>query len=284
MIMRKNQIQTYAIFLSVLLIGIGCSNNEQEEPDFGKDVAQKVEFVLYGLPQTRATDTQFETGDAIGVFASTRSDRSLSDKSNYADNAKYVYSSGRFIHTGAGIAAPYESAQSATYYAVYPFIEQTTPQFSFKVRSDQSTYDALTQSDLMLAIATASATATTVPLRFDHMMSRIVVDCGDIYLDPQKDYIEIYDFSQGVKVNIATHQIETVSSSSMTNIQMYNAGNGQLQAIMSPQLLSTARVVGSLHLGTLRRSILINTDIEMRSGFSYHLKLKKGDEDYYFQY
>lgn len=87
-------------YISVLLLALlfGC------EKDTGTSGSSPVCFYLSPEPSTRATDTEFEKGDAIGVFAAARDDESvpaqLHPSGNFADNKKYIFDGEKFVPDG----------------------------------------------------------------------------------------------------------------------------------------------------------------------------------------
>lgn len=81
-------------FLVAAVLGmVACSENEQSVPEMLLPDGGIV-FKAQINPASRATETYFETNDAIGVFAveSSGSDVAgvLSGNGNYADNVRYV--------------------------------------------------------------------------------------------------------------------------------------------------------------------------------------------------
>lgn len=128
-------------------------------------------------PSTRATDSNFETGDAIGVFAVEKTTGNVSGRlmsSNYADNVKYVYSNGLFSGATSVIEQPTDKPLMF-YKAVYPYSSDLRNEFSFAVGSDQSNSSSYTMSDLMTA-DTEATTEVTPHLVFSHKLSNIIIN------------------------------------------------------------------------------------------------------------
>lgn len=126
---------------------------------------------------SRATDTSFENGDQIGVFAVKASDGDtrgiIANSGNYADNIAYRYQNGMLTAASTGIS---KTADTKLFYtAIYPYNTQAGATFDFTVKSDQRTPANYTGSDLCTA-NTSATDQTTVNLTFSHRLSRIIVN------------------------------------------------------------------------------------------------------------
>ena len=119
--------------LLVLLLALlfGC------EKDTGTSGSSPVCFYLSPEPSTRATDTEFEKGDAIGVFAAARDDESvpaqLHPSGNFADNKKYIFDGEKFVPDGESNSI-FITSYPIDYYAYYPYATVDNPlEFTFHV-------------------------------------------------------------------------------------------------------------------------------------------------------
>ena len=261
---------------------VACSNDTAgDSPDMAGDGS--VTFQVAGQV-TRASDTQFEAGDAISVFASTAVDGTLRTTGNYADNVKYVYGASRFVNAGVGISVPKEAANNAHYYAVYPYAKSVASRFQFTIDEDQSSYEAYTKNDLCMAHSEAAPTQGLVALKFNHMLSRVLVDASALNLNPNNYRVELLAYSNSVEVDLQ-HQEVATASGSFTKVRMCEDGANHFKAILPPQTLSVQNVVGQLYIGkNLPISITIREDVELTSGTSVELKLRKSGDSYYFDY
>ncbi len=142
---------------------------------------------------SRATDTAFEEGDALSVFAykgsivlpesPTPDDivSALTGFSAWIDNAKFTKGDGGFA--GDKEYKWYEGEEKSQIFGLYPYDEKWTTAellvkgLTFCVQSDQTTHAGYTASDLMYATASDVApTDESVKLAFGHLLSKIVVD------------------------------------------------------------------------------------------------------------
>lgn len=262
------------------LLMASCTSDDSNEA-----AGRQEGVVTFTTGTTRASDTTFDTGDAIGVFASTRADGSLSAAGNYADNAKYLYSSGRFINAGVGIAVPKESEQ-VHYYGVYPYSDYGAAAYDFTVNADQSTFDSYTKSDLCLAEATVATNEALVPLKFSHAMTRVMVDASESGLVAGTYRIELLAYQHTVSVDMQNQTVTTLPAMTAMNVKMCEDGSNHFKCILPPQTITTVNVAGNLYIGNQpARSIVLQYDLELVSGNSIELKLRKNSNGvYYFDY
>ena len=115
----------------------------------------------------RATETTFETGDAIGVYAAVRmssAPATLKTSGNYADNKRFVRNGSQFVADGDAneIAAGYET----DYYAYYPYREDmgNPLDYDFSIQGDQR--EGITLSDFMYAANRSGTTDKVITLAF----------------------------------------------------------------------------------------------------------------------
>ncbi|MCQ2171078.1 MAG: fimbrillin family protein [Bacteroidales bacterium] len=112
---------------------------------------------------TRATETDFENGDAIGVTI-TRAGEA------YATNERMVYGEDAFT---SNLPWYRSGEQSSDFLAYYPYSE-TVPT-TFSVAQDQSG-EGYGNSDLMAAVKKGVTPQASVSMVFKHLLTRIVID------------------------------------------------------------------------------------------------------------
>ncbi|MGM9752584.1 MAG: fimbrillin family protein [Candidatus Cryptobacteroides sp.] len=153
--MKHNTLYLFGLLLAGLA---SCSGNEEQHP-LREASEIKIEPII-----TRATSTNFEEGDKIGLSI-LRSDGSI-----YAENACLSYSDKVFSSALKWYA---DGGESSSISAYYPYSEGGVPQ-SFTVASDQSA--GAGASDLMFAfkenVFPQSDALLTV---FRHQLSQIVI-------------------------------------------------------------------------------------------------------------
>lgn len=96
-----------------------CTNDQEE---YG-EVLEPIDF---DIVQTRATDTTFEDGDKIGIYA-IESGQTFKTSGNYADNKQYSYQSGRLQPVSTGDKIYGVKGKSYVYHAYYPYQSGINP-------------------------------------------------------------------------------------------------------------------------------------------------------------
>ena len=180
----------------------------------------------------RATETTFETGDAIGVYAAVRmssAPATLKTSGNYADNKRFVWNGSQFVADGDAneIAAGYET----DYYAYYPYREDmgNPLDYDFSIQGDQR--EGITLSDFMYAANRSVTTDKVITLAFSHRLSRLQVtytpEAGEALSG-----VTIQRAKATANINLGTGTANTLGATS--DIRMYNDG-GTFTAVIPAQ-------------------------------------------------
>ena len=227
-------------YISVLLLALlfGC------EKDTGTSGSSPVCFYLSSEPSTRATDTEFEKGDAIGVFAAARDDESvpaqLRPSGNFADNKKYIFDGEKFVPDGESNSI-FITSYPIDYYAYYPYATVDNPlEFTFHVAADQ---ESLTESDLMYARNTDGSGKNNIPLTFIHKLSKVVVPYSRENVGGAAGTAVVNDAYTGCIMNLSTGEIRTLFDDGQQDIVMFKDGNAadvSFSAIFPEQTFSAA--------------------------------------------
>ena len=113
---------------------------------------------------TKATDTDFEENDRIGLSV-TKGDEA------YLENQQLIFSNGVFSSDAVWYA---EAAQTSTLTAYYPYMAEGAPE-KFSVETDQR--EGYGNSDLMASVKTnVTPSSNAVNMIFKHLLSKIIVD------------------------------------------------------------------------------------------------------------
>ena len=227
-------------YISVLLLALlfGC------EKDTGTSGSSPVCFYLSPEPSTRATDTEFEKGDAIGVFAAARDDESvpaqLHPSGNFADNKKYIFDGEKFVPDGESNSI-FITSYPIDYYAYYPYATVDNPlEFTFHVAADQ---ENLTESDLMYASNTEGSGQNNIPLTFTHMLSKVIVPYDPESAEGDAMSATITKAYTGSIINLSTGEIKTMTDEGPQDIVMSKdtaASNTIFTAIFPEQTFSAS--------------------------------------------
>ena len=149
--------------LAASLLAGACSKTQ---PDADPEPLQNRPIRIAPQLLTRVTDTDFESGDAVGVTLQR------SSGACYLDNIVFRFDGTQFTAEAAWYDEP---ADAATLLACYPYQPDGLPQ-QFTVRSDQrgEGYDA---SNLIGARSTGvTPTADPVKMEFRHLLARIDIE------------------------------------------------------------------------------------------------------------
>ena len=164
--------------MALSLLGLAsCSNDDSTEaPVSAKETPMT--FDVVHPSQTRATATDFENGDKIGVYIA-KADMPLEIGGNALNNEPLTLTSGKWT-PGKNL---YWDDGTYNAYAYYPYMNVTSIEDQpVSVATDQSTaetngtlsgYEA---SDLLYAkTSNVAASTSPVPLSFKHVMSKLTI-------------------------------------------------------------------------------------------------------------
>ena len=210
---------------------------------------------------TRATEVDFETGDAIGVTVTTAAE-------SYVTNRKFVYGSdSRF--TGEESLLWYEDVNApATLFAYYPYSDPAPAEFTVKADQGGDGYDA---SDLMTALKTGVyPTKNAVGMTFRHKMSRLVFT-----IDNETDFPVtqlVVTGTIGTAVIDATTNTVTVKADAATQdiTAREVTANSKYYALIVPQSAKFSVTVTTAE-GTRSQSY---SETELEGGKSYPVTVR----------
>ena len=213
--------------MTTLLSLQGCENEEGTAIHSRDTVSFEID-----AGGARATETTFETGDAIGVYAAVRmssAPATLKTSGNYADNKRFVWNGSQFVADGDAneIAAGYET----DYYAYYPYREDmgNPLDYDFSIQGDQR--EGITLSDFMYAANRSGTTDKVITLAFSHRLSRLQVtytpEAGEALSG-----VTIQRAKATANINLGTGTANTLGATS--DVRMYNDG-GTFTAVIPAQ-------------------------------------------------
>jgi len=249
------------IALSVCALFNSCAKQQEQDNATG---TRQIQFsASVGKFSVKATDTAFEKGDAVGVFATGESTSFENLRLEWNGQALVPASP---VYWGEGQA----EAEKTQFIAYYPYkSDMVLETFSFTVKADQTSHTNYTASDFMGAVTEASPASGKVHLGFEHLMSKLVlkidnrtnsqiakVFIGDVYgrvsIDPEEQYIA----PSGEKGTIQAGKV------SLTD------GNQAWAIIIVPQ--STRPVLKITTVDQKQFTYSLPEDIEFQSGHRYN--------------
>lgn len=126
---------------------------------------------------TKVNASGFENSDKVGVYVVT--DGSLKNSGNYVDNKAFTYSTGGALTPPSGSEVYWATSNSRLgVFAYYPYANSVSSvsAYPFSVSSDQSSEDALYESDfLWVSASNIAPQKEAVNLSFGHKLSKVNV-------------------------------------------------------------------------------------------------------------
>ena len=256
------------------LVAISACTGYQDDLR-GIDEANNENIVFFPSSLTRAGDNSFESGDVIGVYASTNERGEILVSGNYAANEKYAYSENQFIQVGKGIQKyKGDGVYTINYYAVYPYNEYQDVMFTFTIDEDQSTHAKYTKNDLMMGYNSATTAETLVPLKFRHMLSQVVVNTAKAGLEGRNYTLTFLSDINKVKANLAKLTvIRSETNTKPIDIVMCPDGLNQYKAILPPQKMISKEVVVYIKMDGRTYLARLENNVSLHSGKSVMFEL-----------
>lgn len=161
---------------------------------------------------SRATDTNFEVGDNIGLFVVNRnadgSAASLKVSGNHVDNVKYTYNG---TWTPATQTYWSDNKTHADFYIYYPYTASigSVEAMDWKVNADQSSEANYKASDLLIGKTTdVSPTESAVKIDAKHVLSQMIIS-----LVPGNGFTETTLAS--AKISVKVNRLKTQSTANL---------------------------------------------------------------------
>ena len=243
-------------------------------------ISNEMQFVAE-YPTTRATSTNFEAGDAMSIFV-THYDGDvalpLQISGNYANNVCSTFDGSKWVNS----PAIYWEEGKFDVYAYYPYFKPSSVDAHiFSVALDQSTeennealsgYEA---SDFLWAKATGISQMESVPLSFNHKMSKVVINLikgedytGDI---PSEAEVRIHNTVPTAEIDLATGIVTKYGYATAQSITAKKVSDGIYTAIIVPQRLDNRLpLIEVLSHGV---SYLVESKFVFRSGMQHTINL-----------
>lgn len=266
------------LFLSVMatLVMSSCAKSDRGVAAPSNEMQFAVEY-----PATRATATDFQEGDAMGVYV-THYDGDvalpLQISGNYANNVCSTFDGSAWVNS----PAIYWAEGKFDVYAYYPYDKPTSvDEYSFSVALDQSTEESAEAlsgyeaSDLLWAKATEVSKMDAVPLTFKHCLSKIVVNLikGDDYEGdiPSDVVVRIHNTVPTAIVDLATGVVVKDGYETAKSITAKRVENGVYTAIIVPQRLENKLPLVEVLSHDV--SYLVESRFVFRSGMQHTINL-----------
>ena len=191
----------YIALAALALVAMGCERENIDNTPVVDDGVMRIEALH---PSTRATETSFENGDVIGLYATTYEGEQampLQISGNWINNEALTYNGSSW----KGRRTFYWNEGLMDVYGYYPYMEPTViNKHKWAVQTDQSlpaiegALSAYEASDFLWAKAEGvSQEDGSVQLQFKHMCSKVVIKLvtGEEYTDAFPEDIDVYLYS-----------------------------------------------------------------------------------------
>ena len=169
---------------------VGCNKQASVPAGQPGDVKFTSNIQVYTL---KATDTAFENGDKIGIFAGAPIGK---------DNVQAVVSGTSLNHNSA-IKWKDGDNSIVKFYAYYPYVANATKNLAFAVQANQNN-GGYKKSDLMLASAQSAQTENAVALNFKHALSKVAIGVVNNFTDATVKNVVVEGVALEVGVNLET--------------------------------------------------------------------------------
>ena len=179
------------LHISALALGLvlaGCSAIQEE--NYSREGLEIQFTASVGTFQVKATDTAFELGDQIGLFA---------DSPVSAANVCMTWD-GTYLVPETRLFWTPGDERRVNFSAYYPYDPEKTQNWTeFFVNADQSTKELFTASDFMTATSASSSADGVVNLNFQHRFSKVIIhieneipdmNIADVYLGNVRGRVE----------------------------------------------------------------------------------------------
>ena len=202
--------KTRTLAIVALLALTACGQNNKVTPE------RKAISFRAGVSQyvTKATDTAFENGDAISLFAG---------EPVAANNVKLSYDGSALVpeHT---VYWGVEQTSATDFTAIYPYGSYSSASADLTVGLDQSDPSVFKASDFMKASVSAAPADGAVVLPFKHAMSKLVVKITN----------NTSNVVEGVKLAGVYTTLTANGAADAATVQAYKAGE-TFELIVAPQ-------------------------------------------------
>lgn len=162
-------------FIAMQFFLLACTNSISEEAIEPSDTPIKISTNIL-CSDTRVTDTNFETDDAIGLYVLIQPKKI--EQERYIDNIKLTCPDISNLEPESTIYYPAGDDIKCDFISYYPYqesgISEQSNSIETSIQPDQSTDDALSQSDFMVATRKdITPSSKTVALAFRHKLCKV---------------------------------------------------------------------------------------------------------------
>lgn len=248
--------------LSVLAVITGCQS-EKATKDQGpaKEIAFKAALGKY---EVKATDTAFEQGDVVGLFAADPIS---------ANNVALTWD-GETVKPEEPLFWGLDQAgdDASAFYAYYPYSEEVESTFfTFSVPEDQSDEEEYKAADLLTASALGTPDVGEVYLRFAHQLTRAIFEIDATALGSEVESVVVEPIKLDADVDLTIPLVEVSEDAEESYVKaaplVKADGTKAWGVIVPPQGISDLMLRITLENG--EEYILEQEEVYLEAGVSY---------------
>lgn len=246
-----------------------CSNDNETGQGLVTDNGEMQFLFTVGHSTTRATDTQFESNDRVGIYV-TANGTPLQVGGNEVNNEMFTYNGTAWT----SVRKVYWNSGSHDVYAYYPYSQKVNDisDYAFEVQADQSTAEGYTASDFLWAGKKGvTASASPVTMTFAHKLSNVVVklEKGENYSGDIPASTEVYIHSTVTKavIDLATGDAAKDDYAGTGTVRCRQNSASEYMACVIPQNLTTRRPLVEVISGGV--SYLMEGKISLKPGMRH---------------
>ncbi|MDP4201138.1 MAG: fimbrillin family protein [Bacteroidota bacterium] len=261
------------LYLTSVITLFACDGKGIEEllSDPPHSLSKEVSFTSM---KSSASDTNFKTGDEIGIYAVKRigSDKgTLLSSGNAADNKRFRYDGSQFVAASDADKIYFEDGTVFDYYAYYPYtsgISDVTA-FNFSVSSDQTVNYSV--NDLCWASNESGAMGSPISLSFKHKLSMVqaTFKAGS---GKSVTSASINGIVPDATLNLQTGAVSTLGNIGHS-INMYSYGGSDgiyvFRSLQPAQTLKNGNLLFSFTIDGQERQYKASDDLAMAEGTKY---------------
>ncbi|WP_029901731.1 fimbrillin family protein [Prevotella sp. 10(H)] len=252
------------VILSLFTLLYGCDRDEESGGFSGPEVRQ-IRFTLGA--ETYATDTRFEEGDLIGIYA-VKKGSSLKAKDNYADNKKYRFDGQGLSPFSEEDKILYMQEDKLDFYAYYPFLENIDDATNLHFIVPEEQDDNITLSDLLWAVNTSAIMDKLIPLNFTHKLALVEVKFNSVS-GKKPASAQFYGKTPAVSLNLQTGELKEKNSSRQLNKMFLDQtiGNSFIYRYIAPQQeINRGDTLFVFHVDGNTRTFKAGEDLVLKPG------------------
>lgn len=222
-------------FASLIVIVSACEKENKES--FVSD-----EFNIHASLDnyTKASDTDFEDDDIIGIFV-TENETELTSAGNYGgngDNLEYTHLSGKWVKNNGPLK--WKDSKATTVYGYSPRTTTITSvgNYIFTVSEDQSDKAKYSSADFLWAKHENIAYGSSASLKFAHQLSNIVINLKKDTSIGEITEVTIVNVANECSVNLATGGVSYATTGAPAMVLNEMIKGEKYRAVLAPQIIS----------------------------------------------